>query len=36
MREAQTKSPALSALAFVALWAGLIAERNDTPVRQYA
>lgn len=35
-REARTKSPAHSALAFVALWAGLIAERGSVPVRQYA
>ena len=35
-REAQTKSPARSANAFVELWAGLIAERGSEPVRQYA
>jgi glycosyltransferase involved in cell wall biosynthesis len=35
-REAQTKSPARSANAFVALWAGLLAERGSVPVRQYA
>jgi glycosyltransferase involved in cell wall biosynthesis len=35
-REAQTKSPARSANAFVELWAGLIAERCSVPVRQYA
>ena len=35
-REAQTKSPVRSADAFVALWAGLIAERCSVPVRQYA
>jgi glycosyltransferase involved in cell wall biosynthesis len=35
-REAQTKSPARSANAFVELWAGLIAERVSVPVRQYA
>lgn len=35
-REAQTKSPARSANAFVALWAGLIAEASNVPVRQYA
>ena len=35
-REAQTKSPACSANAFVALWAGLVAERDSVPVRQYA
>jgi glycosyltransferase involved in cell wall biosynthesis len=34
-REAQTKSPARSADAFVELWAGLIAERGGV-VRQYA
>jgi glycosyltransferase involved in cell wall biosynthesis len=34
--EIQTKSPARSADAFVALWAGLIAERNSMQVRQYA
>jgi glycosyltransferase involved in cell wall biosynthesis len=32
-REAQTKSPARSANAFVELWAGLIAERGDRAVR---
>ena len=35
-RAAQTKSPAHSADAFVALWAGLIAERSSMQVRQYA
>ena len=35
-RDAQTKSPARSANAFVALWAGLMAERGSVPVRQYA
>jgi glycosyltransferase involved in cell wall biosynthesis len=36
-QEAQIKSPARSANAFVELWAGLIAERRSTvPVRQYA
>jgi glycosyltransferase involved in cell wall biosynthesis len=35
-REAQTKSPARSANAFVKLWASLIAERGRVPVRQYA
>lgn len=35
-REAQTKSPTRSASAFVALWAGLIAEQHGIPVRQYA
>jgi glycosyltransferase involved in cell wall biosynthesis len=35
-REAQTRSPARSANAFVELWAGLVAERGSTPVRQYA
>ena len=35
-RDAQTKSPARSADAFVALWAGLMAERGSVPVRQYA
>lgn len=34
--ESQTRSPARSANAFVALWAGLIAERNSMQVRQYA
>ncbi len=34
--EAQTKSPARSANAFVELWAGLVAERGSVPVRQYA
>jgi glycosyltransferase involved in cell wall biosynthesis len=33
-REAQIKSPARSANAFVELWAGLIAERGRVPVRQ--
>jgi glycosyltransferase involved in cell wall biosynthesis len=36
VREAQTRSPARSANAFVALWEGLIAERNSMQVRQYA
>jgi glycosyltransferase involved in cell wall biosynthesis len=36
VREAQTKSPARSANAFVALWASLVAERGSVPVRQYA
>ena len=35
-REAQTRSPAHSANAFVALWAGLVAERSSMQVRQYA
>jgi glycosyltransferase involved in cell wall biosynthesis len=35
-REAQTKSPARSANAFVALWASLIAENSNVAVRQYA
>ena len=35
-RAAQTKLPARSADAFVALWAGLIAERNTMQVKQYA
>ncbi|HUI15282.1 MAG TPA: glycosyltransferase [Xanthobacteraceae bacterium] len=35
-REAQTKSPARSAEAFVALWAGLIAERSSMQVKRYA
>jgi hypothetical protein len=35
-RAAQRKSPAHSADAFVALWAGLVAERSSTQVRQYA
>ena len=35
-REAQTKSPAHSADAFVTLWTGLIAERESMQVRQYA
>jgi glycosyltransferase involved in cell wall biosynthesis len=35
-REAKTKSPARSADAFVALWAGLVAERGSAPMRQYA
>jgi glycosyltransferase involved in cell wall biosynthesis len=35
-RAAQTKSPVSSANAFVALWAGLIAERNTMQVKQYA
>ena len=35
-REAQTKSPARSADAFVELWAGLIVERGGVLVRQYA
>jgi glycosyltransferase involved in cell wall biosynthesis len=35
-RAAQTKSPARSANAFVALWAGLLAERGGVPARQYA
>jgi glycosyltransferase involved in cell wall biosynthesis len=35
-RETQTKSPARSANAFVALWAGLVAERGSAPVRRYA
>lgn len=35
-REAQTKSPAHAALAFVALWAKLLAERGREPVRKYA
>jgi len=34
--EAQTRSPARSANAFVALWAGLVAERNSMQVKQYA
>jgi glycosyltransferase involved in cell wall biosynthesis len=34
--ESHTRSPARSANAFVALWAGLIAERNSMQVRQYA
>ncbi len=36
VREAQTRSPARSANAFVALWKELIAERNSMQVRQYA
>ena len=36
VREAQTKSPARSANAFVALWSELIAERSSMQVRQYA
>lgn len=36
VREAQTRSPVRSANAFVALWKGLIAERNNMHVRQYA
>jgi glycosyltransferase involved in cell wall biosynthesis len=35
-REVQRKSPARSANAFVALWADLIAETSNVPVRQYA
>ncbi|MFZ3334330.1 MAG: glycosyltransferase [Xanthobacteraceae bacterium] len=35
-REAQTKSPARSADAFVALWAALITERSSMQVKQYA
>ena len=35
-REARPKSPARSAKAFVALWAGLVAERGSIEVRQYA
>jgi glycosyltransferase involved in cell wall biosynthesis len=35
-REAQTKSPACSADAFVALWASLITENSNVAVRQYA
>lgn len=35
-REAQAKSPARSANAFVALWAGLVAERGGVQVRRYA
>jgi glycosyltransferase involved in cell wall biosynthesis len=35
-RAVQTKSPARSANAFVALWAALAAERSTVPVRQYA
>ena len=35
-REVETKSPARSANAFVALWASLIAETSNVPVRQYA
>jgi glycosyltransferase involved in cell wall biosynthesis len=35
-RAAQTKSPARSANAFVALWVSLIAETSNMPVRQYA
>ena len=35
-RAAQTRSPARSANAFVALWASLIAEASSVPVRQYA
>lgn len=36
VREAQTRSPVRSGNAFVALWKGLIAERNSMQVRQYA
>ncbi len=36
VREAQAKSPVRSANAFVALWAGLIVERSNMQVRQYA
>jgi glycosyltransferase involved in cell wall biosynthesis len=36
VREAQTRSPVRSAGAFVALWEGLIDERNSMQVRQYA
>jgi glycosyltransferase involved in cell wall biosynthesis len=35
-REAQTKSPARSANAFLALWASLTAKTSNVPVRQYA
>jgi|SRR6185437_2419521 len=35
-RESQTKLPAHSANAFVALWDGLVAERSSMQVRQYA
>jgi glycosyltransferase involved in cell wall biosynthesis len=35
-REAQKKSPARSANAFLALWANLVAERGGVPARQYA
>jgi glycosyltransferase involved in cell wall biosynthesis len=35
-RAVQTKSPASSANAFVALWTGLIAERNSIQVKRYA
>jgi glycosyltransferase involved in cell wall biosynthesis len=35
-RAVRTKSPARSADAFVALWAGLIAETSRVPVKQYA
>lgn len=35
-RDAQTKSPARSANAFVALWTGLLAERSSMQLRQYA
>jgi glycosyltransferase involved in cell wall biosynthesis len=35
-RESQTRSPARSANAFAALWAGLVAEHNNMQVRQYA
>jgi hypothetical protein len=35
-RDAQIKSPARSANAFVKLWAGLTAERGRVPVKQYA
>jgi glycosyltransferase involved in cell wall biosynthesis len=36
VRAVQTKSPARSANAFVALWASLIRETSNVPVRQYA
>lgn len=35
-REVQTKSPARSANEFVALWASLIAEASNVPLRRYA